>query len=262
MWNRITTEEFIKKARLIHGDKYGYDASIYLSNYLNIKIFCKTCNKYFMKIANSHLKGSGCKKCKTPYRPLQQKNAFKQFINNAIKIHGNKYGYEKIKYINSQIKIKIFCNKCKHYFFQIPNNHISGMGCPLCSMSKGEEKIRNWLLKNNITSISQKIFYELKSKKNSNLKFDFYLPHYNICIEYDGHQHFFPVNFTGKMSQEEIKKQFIKIQENDELKNKYCKENNILLLRIAYGDFNNIESILENKIKINEINFLDEILKY
>lgn len=81
--------------------------------------------------------------------------------------------------------------------------------------------------------------------KEHNLRFDFYLPDYNLMIEYDGEQHYKPVKY-GKMSDKKAKENLEKVQKYDQLKNEYCKENNINLLRIPYWEKENIDEIIYN----------------
>ncbi len=107
-------------------------------------------------------------------------------------------------------------------------------GCPKCKESHGEKEVSRILLENNILFIRQKTYIDCKWQRE--LPFDFYLPDYNLLIEYDGILH-----FIDKFKDPE---EFKKIQYRDYLKNKYCDDNNIPLLRIHYKDFGNIESIL------------------
>lgn len=79
-------------------------------------------------------------------------------------------------------------------------------------------------------------------------RYDFYLPDYNLIIEYDGEQHYFPVNFGG-WDELELHRQFKKTQEHDKIKEKYCTDNNINLLRIPYWDKQNIETIIYNHLQ-------------
>jgi hypothetical protein len=102
-----------------------------------------------------------------------------------------------------------------------------------CISSKGEEKISKILSDNNILFEKQKTYENLTSSKNAKLRFDFYLPEYNCCIEYDGIQHFKETFYTHD--------DFNKRKERDNLKNKYCKENNIKLIRIPYTDYSKID---------------------
>ena len=116
-------------------------------------------------------------------------------------------------------------------------NHIhKKQGCPICNDSKGEKEISMLLDKKNIIHIRQNKFEDCKNTQC--LPFDFYLPEYDMCIEYDGRQHFEPVYDFGGLDQ------FEKTKRNDNIKNEYCKNNNIKLLRISYKE--NIINILNN----------------
>jgi len=110
-------------------------------------------------------------------------------------------------------------------------------------MSEGERKIANYLNKNKIDYVYQKRYDDCKNK--STLPFDFYLPDYNTIIEFDGYQHYYEVKMFGKLS---------RIQKHDKIKNNYCKENNINLLRIPYWELENetIEKTID--VELNKIN--------
>ena len=108
-----------------------------------------------------------------------------------------------------------------------------GNGCPLCYDSNGENKIKNILDQINITYEIQKTFDDCKNTKK--LRFDFYLPKYNVLIEYDGMQHFKPIKFFGGI------KRFNDLNKHDNIKNEYASKNNIPLLRIPYTKFDSIE---------------------
>lgn len=101
--------------------------------------------------------------------------------------------------------------------------------------------IRQLLRDYKVQYIPQYKFLDCKDQRP--LPFDFYLPEYNTCIEYDGGQHFFPVNFSGEEA-EYAEQQFKTIQYHDQIKNQYCADNGITLLRIPY--FKNIEEELNN----------------
>ena len=101
-------------------------------------------------------------------------------------------------------------------------------------MSKGEEKILQILLKNNIQVIREKTFTDLKRGK---YRFDFYLPQFNICIEYDGPQHFQYIKYFYKKQ-----KDFLAARERDRRKNSYCLSHNINLYRIPYFSIDTIKN--------------------
>lgn len=144
------------------------------------------------------------------------------------------------EYINAKTKILHKCKKCGHEWYAYPSNILSGKGCPKCNMSKGETEIGIWLDSKNIKYIQQYTFVDCRDKNP--LPFDFYVPQYNLCIEYDGEQHYTPVTFGG-MDENLAIEQFKKTQYHDEIKTTYCKDNDIQLLRIPY--FKNIQNELE-----------------
>lgn len=164
------------------------------------------------------------------------------FIEKCNITHKNYFDYSKCEFIHSKSKVIIICPK--HGFFkQISNNHLNGNGCSKCSISTCESEILYFLEENNIKYISQ---HKFDGCKNINhLLFDFYLPDYKICIEYNGQQHYEVVDYFGGI--EALNKQKI----NDDIKVKYCIDNKIKLLIIRYTD--NILNMLVNlqeKIKI------------
>lgn len=94
-------------------------------------------------------------------------------------------------------------------------------------------------------------------KDINTLPFDFYLNDYNVAIEYDGEQHYMPVNWNGKMSDEELNRAFELVQFHDKIKTEYCEEQNIQLIRIPYWEKNNIECFLFDNLL--ELNILQEV---
>lgn len=106
-----------------------------------------------------------------------------------------------------------------------------------CSIeSKGEMKIKHILNENNIKFIQEKRFSDCVFTSGKTARFDFYLPDYNCLIEYDGIQHFKKGNGVYDNNEK-----FIITQEHDAIKNNYCKQHNIILIRIPYTHYNNIE---------------------
>ena len=116
-----------------------------------------------------------------------------------------------------------------------------GQRCPYCQTSKGEKKIKEYLDNNNIEYIQQYRFEDCRNKKP--LPFDFYLPEYNMCIEYDGEQHFSENRAFGGADR------FWITVIHDATKNQYCEDNNINILRIPFWELKNIEEILKKEIK-------------
>jgi hypothetical protein len=127
MAKKLTTEEFIEKARRVHGDKYDYSKVEYINNGTLICIICPKHGE-FWQTPHKHLQGRRCFKCYHDDRTLTTE----EFIEKAKQIHRDKYDYSKVNYVNVYTKICIICPKHGE-FWQKPNNHLQGKGCPYCS---------------------------------------------------------------------------------------------------------------------------------
>ena len=123
-------------------------------------------------------------------------------------------------------------------------------GCMGQRGSKGERIIQSFLLKNNIQVETQKQFENCKYVLS--LKFDFYLPDYNMCIEYNGKQHYnwSDTYFSNKITEEQRKEKFKEQQTRDEIKRQYCMDNGIKLLEIPCWDIRKIPEILQRELKL------------
>lgn len=201
----------------------------------NIKILhkCKKDNNQWYATPWSLLHRNGCPKC--------AKNArygHDEYVEKVTKINHNIKVVE--QRINDCTKILHKCRKCGNEWKVSPTSILQGSGCPKCNQSRGEREIEEYLNKHNIEYVYQYTFDECKNVRP--LPFDFYLPSINTCIEYDGEQHYKPINFFGGLNK------FKKNQYNDSIKNQYCKDNNITLLRIKYDE--NAEKILDNFLYI------------
>jgi hypothetical protein len=230
--NKNDISNFIKKSIEIYGDIYDYSNSIYKNIYSDIKIKCKIHGEFTIKPSHFLYEKNGCPYC--------SKNRYKNldfFIDDANRIHNNKYKYELIKDLNKLSYINIIC-PIHGKFIQRIDSHISGNGCANCNESKGESKICEFLDKNGIKFKRQFIFEGCKNKQN--LPFDFYLIDYNMCIEYDGEQHFNPIQYFGGP------KKLQEIRINDSIKNKFCLDNEIKIVRISYLNYDKIEPYLDS----------------
>jgi len=128
---RLTTEEFIKRAKNVHGNKYDYSKVEYTNQSSKICIICPIHGEFWQIPAN-HLNGSKCPKCINEYRSQKiRKKDTKDFVNEAKEIHGNKYDYSKVEYISSNKKVCIICPQHGE-FWQKPKTHLNGEGCKKC----------------------------------------------------------------------------------------------------------------------------------
>ncbi len=230
---RLSKDIFISKCIDIHGNKYDYENIDYKNMKTKIDILCLE-HGIFSQTPDSHLK-SGCPECFLKKVRMTKDD----FISRCIDIHGNKYDYNKSNFLSTNDDTTIICN-IHGEFIQNVRAHLRASGCPKCSESKGEKIIRLLLDKKNIKYESQKKFDKCLSLSGSKLRYDFYIEKYNLCIEYDGEQHFSSVKYWGG------DKNFEKLKIRDNIKNKFCIDNNINLLRISYKD--NIQDILKKYI--------------
>jgi very-short-patch-repair endonuclease len=217
----------------------------YTGNRQKIEVVCKK-NKHSSVKSISHILANvGCSHCSKKHKCNKQ-----EWINICSEVHKNKYDYSKSEYLNTNSKV-IICCPIHGDFKQIARTHKNGAGCKKCNRSIGENIISEILNSKNIKYYEQKTFDGLIFK--SNLYFDFYLPDYNLCIEFDGLQHKTPYDFFGGESalSERMKR--------DEIKNAYCENKNIYLLRISYQINYKCRNNIYFKIKEKIESILNEI---
>ena len=147
-------------------------------------------------------------------------------------------------YIGKNMHLDITCDKGHKWHPTYDSFIYADTKCLHCQYSRGEDMIEDILNKYHIMYIKQYRFHNCFYKRL--LTFDFFLPYFNMCIEYDGIQHFQPLSHFGGYER------YIDLRVKDIIKNEYCKEHNINLVRIGYFNFDNIESLLKSKLNLNE----------
>lgn len=206
----------------------------YKSNKSKMKIKC-SCGNIFYPTANNLKKGHHkCVKCSRKESGKQKRKSVSE-----IREYVESFGYKLIdyKYINGH-KLTIKCDVEHHKPYKVSySNFYNGHRCPTCNVSKGEKRIEEFLKSHNLNYYKEYTFDDLVGKNNRKLKFDFAVLQNNdvILIEYDGEQHFKP-----KFGENE----FERTKRNDKIKNDYCKNKNLMLIRIPYTQFDDIENIL------------------
>ncbi len=232
--NRTTLGEFIRKAKEIHGDKYDYSKVKYINAKTKVCIICPEHGE-FWQTPNVHISGgNGCPKCGFKQSGESNKDNTKSWIEKAIKIHGIKYDYSKVEYVNSLEKVCIICPKHGE-FWQAPAHHLQGQGCPICAESKLEENVKILLNESKIKYEQQKKFKWLGRQR-----LDFYLPEYKASIECQGVQHFKCIDFFGG------EKGFKYRKELDLKKKENCEKNGVKLI---YFNYNEKITNLKKKLK-------------
>jgi len=151
-------EEFAAKSKIIHGpDHYNYDDVVYITARLEVQIYCNIHKEYFPQTPDSHLRGHGCPKCGFEKIGLGRLLPEEDFLEEIEKIHGKRYDYSEMGYVNRGTPIKIICSE-HGPFTQTPNGHLNGHGCWLCGIEKRAEEY----------SISEEEFLELATNKYGN----------------------------------------------------------------------------------------------
>jgi very-short-patch-repair endonuclease/uncharacterized protein YozE (UPF0346 family) len=217
--NRLSKEILQEKS----DEKYNGEYEIlgeYINNATKILIKHKICNSEYYQVPNNHLRNRRCFSC---YGTPKKTN--ESFQEESNKVHKNDYILLS-DYIESNDIVTLLHKRCDKEFDVIAYSHIKGAKCPFCFHSKGEDEISDFLTKYKMKYNNQKSFDNCQFRIK--LRFDFYLPELNICIEFDGEQHFKPIKWFGG------EKAFEECIIKDEIKNKFCEDNGIKLLRISY----------------------------
>lgn len=137
MAEKLTTEDFINKAKQIHGEKYDYSLSEYINAKVKVIIVCSTHGE-FMQVPNNHKKGHGCDKCARDEQSRRQILSNEEFIRKAKTAHGDKYDYSLARYVNAKTKVKIICSTHGE-FHQTPDSHMKS-GCLKCGLKDMADK--------------------------------------------------------------------------------------------------------------------------
>lgn len=233
--NKVTLNYFKIKGSEAHSNKYDYSLVEFDGNKDKVRIICQDHGEFIQSVSNHINCGDGCPECAGNGRWDSE-----SLIAEFNKVHFNRYSYSSMNFTTVANKIEIIC-QYHGIFTQNVNKHLSGQGCKFCNTkSVGEEYIKSYLDINEIEYIRQHGFDTCRHINK--LNFDFYLPEYNMCVEFDGIQHFRPVkDFGGKKGFEDGKLR-------DVCKNKWCEENKVKLLRIKYNQISEISDILKNNL--------------
>ena len=244
-------EDFVKKSKRKHGNKYDYSKAVYVDWKTKVCIICPEHGEFWQKL-NDHTNGQGCPTCAHEANGERKRLSKEEFIKKARKVHGDKYDYSKVKYIGAHTKVCIICSEPEHgEFWQTPNSHTKGRGCPKCKLSHLERSVMNYLDDVEITYDYQKRFNWLGLQS-----LDFYLPEYKVGIECQGEQHFFPVDFAGK-GVEWACKEFDKLIERDKCKKALCEKHGVKLL--YFGNVPNYDTFL-GEVVHDDVQYLIDYL--
>lgn len=229
-----TPQHYLKRANGLHNHFYEYDLTGYQNtNDSTIRIKCPT-HGWFEMNAGYHVQQKGrCIQCIKEEQHLSHH----EILLRAKNVHNNYYKeYDLSETTNIRSNIKVKCPK-HGWFTQNLHSHINnGSGCPTCRMSKGEKKIMRFISMSEW--LHEHSFSDCQDK--GKLRFDFYSPKHNTAIEYQGAQHYKPIENLGGQEHYE------NVVRRDRIKKQYCKHSGIKLICIHYKDYNKIEEILKD----------------
>ena len=227
------TETFIKQLKAYRGNEFTYDKVKYVNATTKVIVTCpihgdKEASPVHLLLRKGPFK---CPEC-------LQKNKQENFIERAKAIHGDKYDYSKTLYVKNRERLEIIC-PVHGSFWQTPNNHLGGYGCGLCgNRSTGEAKITKFLKESNIKYITEYTF------PNYGYRYDFYLPDFNILIEYHGEQHYDDKFYRSLNTKEGLAERQIK----DKLKVVLAEQHNVPLVVVNYQDKGSLIYVLKRSL--------------
>lgn len=219
-------------------EKEGYILlSEYKNAYTDLEIRCSKNHEWKTTYSNFQ-QGHRCPYCMAEDRRYEYRE---------VKGYIESFGYKLLstEYKNNKCKLSIRCPKGHEFKMGFSSFKNQGQRCPICNESKGERRVREYLENNNINFTPQIEYEDLLGLGRGNLSYDFYLPQYNLLIEYQGEFHDGSVTGSYQKTFD-----FDRQQEHDKRKKQYSIDNNIELLEIWYWDFDNIENILNKELKL------------
>ena len=241
---RLSIEEVKLRINTIYKGKISITSDSYTNGSTVLSYHCNVCGFNGHKVAKNLLGGHGCPKCANQHRNDGTRFTINQ-IKKIIKEDTNgEYCYISGEYHNNRSKIKVKHLECGGIFSTTINAfHNVKTTCPYCSSSRGEQEVLGYLKQHKISHTYAYVIPGLKDQRN--LHFDFWLPQYNLAIEYDGIQHFVATQFNQE-GNDQAQQNFKQTQKHDQMKDQYCKDHGIALIRIPYTK--TVKSVLNEKL--------------
>ena len=235
---RLTHNEFVNKMK----DLYPFIEVIgnYVDSITPVELYCHKHDCRFFAKPAKYLYKHGKQCCPLGYPSILSNEEFTDRLDDRF--NGKIICLEKYKGRFEKHKFK--CLEHDYVWETTPNTLYQGKGCPMCTISTGEMAIENYLNKHNINYVYQMRFDDCRDKRT--LPFDFYIPSLNTCIEYDGESHYDLHFYEYRVQEPESALEETK--RRDKIKNNYCLEHGINLLRIPYTQKQNINKILDSNL--------------
>ena len=255
-----TQEQFIKEVDDCYG-KGGYTIlGKYKTAMTKVKVRHNKCGNVYLAKPADFIRGHGCPKCAYKVRSskigFNQRTSFKKVCADINRLMGDDYEVmEPVEgYKGNRQKLTIKHLKCGNTFSarycDIQRNLRQCSWCTKTRVSFGEAIIYNYLVNNLGLDVNKDFYYGYTGFNlydEHRLHFDFYIPKLRLAIEYDGVHHYRPINYFGGI------KNYNMVVKHDKLKDLFCKDNNIRLLRLSYLD--NSKDKIINKLSNNLCGF-------
>lgn len=239
-------EVFKREVYELVGDEYSV-ISQYINSETKLEIRHNTCKHIYSVKPNNFIMGKRCPECARKNQGAYRKITKKEYIDRVAKVVGDEYNLIS-SYHNTTTKVTMRHNVCGHEWQITPKNFFKGRRCPICSESIGENKIKKYCEINYYKYKRELSFSDCKNNKK--LRFDFALFNKNkliVLIEYQGEQHYKPIDFAGK-GKAWANKSFEKNQKRDQIKRDYCQTKGIKLIEIPYWE-ENIDMFLDEQLR-------------
>jgi hypothetical protein len=193
--------------------------SEYITMHHNINFTCTDCHNTFDRMAADIFYDGGCPFCNLNNLPQRQPKTLEQFLIDVDQINKDVIYID--GYTKASDRVHVKCKVCNHEWWPIGTSLTSGFGCPMCNMSHGERRIKDYLNIHTYIYIPQKTFSGLIGVGGGNLSYDFYVPNYNTLIEFQGEYH----DGSAKI---QTAIEFERQQEHDRRKRQYAEKHNII----------------------------------
>ena len=227
--NTLTKGQIIKRFKLVHGDRYDYSSIEPNGTISVVKIKCEKHGVFEQKVS-THFSGKGCPDCGLEQKAVNATLGQGEIYQRLIDLNGKIFVYPPNCGLSLLNPMPIICRE-HGLFYQPLRIHLKGNGCSECSQSLGAKRVSNWLREHGIEY--QVEFNIPAGKKGQPLRADFFLPDYDLFIEYDGEQHFRPVSLYST-NEETALEVFNQQKERDKAKDDWIRQNGFDLLRIRF----------------------------
>ena len=237
-----TTEQFNNYIQESCGKEYTL-VGTYINARTPIEIKHNVCGNLYKVRPDDFKHGKRCPQCSVKLRVAKETKTTNEFKEEVFKLVGDEYKVCS-EYKRWDIKIKMFHKTCGMYYDTQPNSFLQGRRCPNCKYSSGENLVKEYLVNNKLEYEQQVKYDNLYDKRK--LSYDFYVPAYNLLIEYQGRQHYSPIKRYG--GEEHLKVQ----QYHDKMKREYASKNGISLLEIKYtkDTLEKVSDLINQKILV------------